>query len=73
MNKQLLLIAILATAAGPALAQGAAAPTRTPQPVPKAAFVQRIDAGFAAVDTNKDGFTDKAEIETAETKVLGAR
>ena len=73
MNKQLLLIAILATAAGPALAQGAAAPARTPQPVAKATYTQRIDAGFAAVDTNKDGFTDKAEIETAETKVLGAR
>jgi len=73
VNKQLLLTAILAAAAGPALAQGAAAPARTPQPVPKAAFVQRIDASFAAVDTNKDGFTDKAEIETAETKALAAR
>jgi Ca2+-binding EF-hand superfamily protein len=73
VNKQLLLVAILATAAGPALAQGAAAPARTPQPIAKANYVQRIDAGFAAVDTNKDGFTDKAEIETAETKVLGAR
>ena len=73
MNKQILLIAILASAAGPALAQGAAAPARTPQPVPKAAYVQRIDAGFSAVDTNKDGFTDKAEIETAETKAMAAR
>ncbi len=71
MNKQLLLTAILA--AGPAFAQAPAAPARTPQPVPKAAFVQRIDASFAAVDTNKDGVTDKAEIETAETKVLAAR
>jgi len=73
VNKQLLLIAILASTAGPALAQGAAAPARTPQPVPKTAYVQRIDAGFAAVDSNKDGFTDKAEIEAAETKVMAAR
>jgi hypothetical protein len=73
VNKQLLLTAILATASGPLFAQGAAAPAKTPQPVPKAAFVQRIDASFAAVDTNKDGFTDKAEIEAAETKVLAAR
>jgi hypothetical protein len=73
VNKPLLLIAIVAGAAGPALAQGSAAPAKTPQPVAKAAYVQRIDAGFAAVDTNKDGFTDKAEIEVAETKVLGAR
>jgi len=73
VNKQLLLTAILATAAGPLFAQGAAAPARTPQPVPKAAYVQRIDAGFAAVDTNKDGFTDKAEIEAAETRAFAAR
>lgn len=73
MNKQLLLIAILATAAGPALAQGAAAPARTPQPIAKTTYVQRIDQAFAAVDTNKDGFTDKSEIEVAETKVMGAR
>jgi len=73
VNKQLLLTVILATAAGPVFAQGAAAPAKAPQPVPKATFVQRVDAGFAAVDTNKDGFTDKAEIETAETKVLAAR
>jgi hypothetical protein len=73
VNKQLMLIAILASAAGPTLAQGTAAPERTPQPIPKAAFVQRIDAGFAAVDTNKDGVTDKAEIEAAETKTMSAR
>lgn len=73
MNKQLLLTAILATAASPAFAQAAPAPARTPQPIPRAAYLQRIDAGFTAVDTNKDGVTDKAEIETAETKVLAAR
>lgn len=73
MNKQYLLIAILASATGPALAQGAAAPARTAQPVPKAAFIQRIDASFSAVDTNKDGFSDKTEIEAAEAKVLAAR
>lgn len=72
MKKFLLLTTILA-AAGPALAQGTAAPAKTAQPIPKAAYVQRIDAGFASVDTNKDGFTDKAEIEAAETKVMAAR
>ena len=73
MNKPLLLTAILVSAAGPALAQGTAAPAKTPQPVTKSAYLQRIDAGFSAVDTNKDGFTDKAEIESAETKALAAR
>jgi Ca2+-binding EF-hand superfamily protein len=72
VNKQLLLTAILATAAGPAFAQGAA-PAKTPQPITKAALLQRVDAGFTSVDTNKDGVTDKAEIETAETKALAAR
>jgi len=73
VNKQLLLTAILVSAAAPAFAQGAAAPAKAPQPVTKAAFLQRIDAGFSSVDTNKDGVTDKAEIETAETKALAAR
>jgi hypothetical protein len=73
VNKQYLLTAILIAAAGPSFAQGAPAPARTPQPIARTAYLQRIDAGFAAVDTNKDGFTDKAEIEAAETKILAAR
>jgi len=68
----MLLVALFAGVAGPAFAQGAA-PAKTPQPVAKAAYLQRVDATFSAVDTNKDGFIDRAEIEVAETKVLGAR
>lgn len=73
MNRQLLLIAIFASAAGPALAQGAAKPANTPQPLAKSTLVQRIDRGFATMDTNKDGFVDKAEIELSETKAIGTR
>jgi hypothetical protein len=64
---------LLAAMPAIALAQGAATPARTPQPIPKAAFVQRVDAAFASVDANKDGSVDKAEIEAAETKTLAAR
>jgi hypothetical protein len=70
---RLILTALLGAATAPVLAQGAAKPARTPQPIAKSAYVQRVDATFAAVDTNKDGGIDRAEIETAETKVLGAR
>ena len=73
MNKQLLLTLILATASGPLFAQAAAKPARTPQPVARAAFLQRIDAGFSAIDTNKDGFTDRAELEAADAKTFAAR
>lgn len=73
MNKQLLLLAILASAAGPAFAQGAAKPAAAPQPLAKSTLVQRIDRGFATMDTNKDGFVDKAEIELSETKAIGTR
>jgi hypothetical protein len=44
-----------------------------PQPIVKATFVQRIDAGFNEVDTNKDGFSDRSEIVASETKALNAR
>jgi hypothetical protein len=73
VNKSTLLILALASATGPAYAQGAAKPAAAPQPVAKAAFVQRIDRGFSTIDTNKDGFIDKAEIELAETKAIGTR
>jgi Ca2+-binding EF-hand superfamily protein len=72
VNKQLLMIAVLASATGPAFAQ-AAKPAPAPQPVTKAAYVQRIDRTFSANDTNKDGFVDKSEIELAETKAIGTR
>jgi Ca2+-binding EF-hand superfamily protein len=72
VNKHLLLIAIIACAAEPALAQGAEA-TEGPKPITKAVYVERVDASFAAVDANKDGFSDRAELEAAETKLMGAR
>ena len=72
MTNRLLLTAILVTAATPGLAQTAAAPTG-PQPITKTAFMQRIDRDFVAVDANKDGFADRAELESAEAKAMAAR
>ena len=73
---RILTLALLASA--PALPAAAQAPAqapaaRTPQPVTRAAFTQSLDGAFAQVDTNKDGFADKAEIEAAEAKGLAAR
>ena len=73
MKMQMLLISVAALATAPALAQGAAAPARAPQPVAKSAYLQRVDASFAAVDTNKDGSIDRAEIEAAESRALSVR
>lgn len=66
-------IAALMIASAPlaaASAQNAQQPA--PAPLAKAAYVANIDKGFTAIDTNKDGFADKTEIETAQTKTLAA-
>lgn len=67
---------LLATAAMPAIAQTQPATrpaAQQPQPLTKAAIIQQLDTAFRAVDANKDGFTDRAEIEAAETRALDAR
>jgi Ca2+-binding EF-hand superfamily protein len=75
VTNRLFVTAFLASTfiAAPALAQAASAPAQGPQPISKTAFMQRIDSAFVAVDANKDGFTDRAEIEAAETKAFAAR
>ncbi len=76
MTHRQLLTAILTIAAAPALAQNssAARPAQPgPQPIAKTVFMQRIDRDFVAADANKDGFADRAELESAEAKGLAAR
>jgi len=68
VTNRLFLTALLLAGAAPALAQ-----TQGPQPITKAAFLQRIDSSFVAVDANKDGFTDRTELEAAEGRALAAR
>ena len=72
MTNQLLLSVILASMASPVLPQAAAAP-KGPQPVSRTVFMHRADSAFSAMDANKDGFADRAEIEAAETKAIAAR
>lgn len=75
MSIRLSLIAMMASATiAPATAQTAPAvrPANTPQPIPRAAFLQQTDNAFVAVDANRDGFTDRAEIEAAETRTFTA-
>lgn len=67
-----LLIAVIFAAYVPALAQTTPA-AKGPQPLTRAAFMQRLLIAHVALDTNKDGFTDRAEIESAGAKELVAR
>ena len=69
MTHRLILAFLFAAAAVPALAQTGAAQ----QPTTRATYMQRIDAAFVGLDGNKDGFTDKAEMEAAQTRALTQR
>lgn len=74
MTNHLLLTLLLATAASPALPQaGTAAQPKGPQPISRTVYMSRIDSGFGAIDANKDGFANRAEIEASETKALAVR
>jgi len=70
---RILSVALLASAAAvPALAQNQAAAQQA-QPITKATFLQQVDAAFTAVDVNKDGFSDRSELEAAQAKSFAAR
>lgn len=74
MTHRFLLTAFLATGAASALAQNSIAPAaQAPQPVSRATYMQKVDNAFVNVDANKDGFMERSEIETAETKALTGR
>jgi hypothetical protein len=74
VTNPLLLTLILVSMASPALPQaGSANQAKGPQPVSRTVYMSRVDSVFASADTNKDGFTDRAEIEAAEGKALAAR
>lgn len=73
MTHRFLLTAFLTSAAVAAPAQNSAGPAQAAQALSRAAYMQRVDNSFVTVDTNKDGFMDRAEIEAAETKVMSAR
>ena len=49
------------------------APAVGPKPVSRADFIKKLDAGFAAVDTNHDGVWSKAELEAAQTRTVQQR
>jgi len=65
---------VVAAMASPALPQASGqAAAKGPQPVSRAVYMSRIDNGFSTIDTNKDGFTDRAEIEAAESRLANNR
>jgi Ca2+-binding EF-hand superfamily protein len=75
VTHRFLLTAFLSTAAVAAAAQNTSAAkpaAQTPQPLSRTVYMQKVDNSFVVVDTNKDGFMDRTEIEAAETKILTA-
>lgn len=72
MTYHLLLTIAIASMASPALPQATPA-TKGPQAVSRAVYMSRIDNGFGEIDANKDGYASRAEIESAEEKILEAR
>lgn len=73
MFNRLVLVALLVSVKiVPATAQTAPA-ANAPQPIPRTAFMQRIDSVFVAADANKDGFADRAELEAAQVREFNAR
>ncbi len=67
------LIAMMASAPIiPATAQTAPA-ANTSQPILRTGFMQRIDSVFVAADANKDGFADRAELESVQVRQFNAR
>jgi Ca2+-binding EF-hand superfamily protein len=73
VTHRFLLTAFLSTAAVAAPAQNTTGPAQGTQPLSRANYLQRVDSSFVTVDTNKDGFMDRSEIEAAEAKVMSAR
>lgn len=73
MSTRLIFGLLLASAPVAPLAAQAPAAAPTPQPIPRAAFMQRIDSVFVAADANKDGFADRAELEAVQVKEFNAQ
>lgn len=75
--KQLLFSAVaLCAVAGiaPAFANSAPAPQRMPhamQPMTRAEMIQKVQDHFAKLDSNKDGFVTKAEMDAAQAAMRG--
>lgn len=73
MHIRIAILAMMASATiAPVTAQTAPAAS-APPPIPRTGFMQRIDSVFVAADANKDGFADRAELESAQVKELNAR
>lgn len=71
MIHNFLLALTLVSTGGLSLAQSPPPPGR--QPVSRTVFLQRIDNAFATVDTNRDGFADRTEIEASTLRELSER
>ena len=68
MSTRIAMILFLASAPIAPLAAQAAPAAQAPQPIPRAAFMQRIDSVFVSADANKDGFADRAELEAVQVR-----
>ena len=68
MSTRLAMILFLSAAPLAPLAAQAAPAANAPQPIPRAAFMQRVDSVFVTADANKDGFADRAELEAVQVR-----
>ena len=73
MTIRIATILFLASAPLAPLAAQAAPAAQAPQPLARAAFMQRVDSVFVAADANKDGFADRAELEAVQVKEFNAQ
>ena len=73
MSIRLSLIALMASATIAQASAQTAPAAQAAQPIPRTAFIQRIDSVFVAADANKDGFADRAELESVQVKEFNAR
>ena len=56
--------------AAPAIMSTVVPPPGPPKPITRAQFVAKVDAQFAAIDTNHDGKLDKSELAAAQLRSL---
>ena len=73
MSTRLAMILFFSSAPLAPLAAQAPPAAQAPQPIPRAAFMQRVDSVFVSADANKDGFADRAELEAVQVREFNAQ
>jgi Ca2+-binding EF-hand superfamily protein len=70
VNQIVIAIAAVAAASGAAPAQTQKTVAAPPSPITRAQFLNQLNSGFAALDTNHDGSLSHAEIQAGQQRDL---